>query len=73
MNGYKIRYVVEFIRRNGPLPRDRTGSILNADDLLAWYGLKERLTLEEQRLLKKELDAMAEAEVFMEQLRIDGR
>lgn len=73
MNGYKIRYIVEFIRRSGPLPRDVTGSVLSSDDLLAWYGLKERLTLDEQAFVKKELNAMAEAEVFVEQLRLGGR
>lgn len=68
MNGYKIRYILEFIRRKGGLPRDPMGDLLSPDDLLAWYGLDRDLTFEERAQLKRELAAMAEAELFIERL-----
>jgi hypothetical protein len=73
MNRYKIRYIVEYIRSRGPLPRDETGSILDWDDLLAWYDLEGRLTRNEQILLIQELAEIVEAERFIEQLRLGGR
>lgn len=73
MNGYKIGYILEFIRRKGGLPRDPMGNLLGPDDVLAWYGLDGRLTVTERAQLKRELAAMAEAEVFMERLGLDGR
>ena len=73
MQGYKIRCIVDFIRSKGPLPRDETGSILSGDDLLAWYGLRDRLTPREQVLLLQELWLLAEAETFIEQLRLASR
>ena len=73
MNGYKIRYMLEFIRRKGRLPRDTMGNLLSPEDILAWYGLDERLTPLEQACLKKELAGMVEAEAFIEQLGLEGR
>ena len=73
MNGYKIRYILEFIRRKGRLPRDVMGNVLGPDDLLAWYGLAERLTQLEREYVKRELEAMVEAEMFIEQLGLEGR
>jgi hypothetical protein len=52
------------------LPRDQWDNTLSPDDLLVWFGL-ERLGLsaEEQRVVKGELRAMAEAEAIMDLLR----
>lgn len=73
MNRYKIRYIVDYIRSKGPLPRDQTGSILGWDDLLAWYDLKGRLTHAEEILLMEELGQIVDAELFVERLRLAGR
>ena len=71
MNGYKLRAVIDFVRSHGRLPRDRWDNTLGPDDLLVWFGL-ERLGLsaEEQRIVKGELRALAEAEVALDQLRL---
>jgi hypothetical protein len=68
MNTYKIRAIVEMIRRNGGLPTDEFGSILPPDELLVRYGLVELLSEEEQRVMKRELAALAEAQVVIEQM-----
>ena len=39
-----------------------------SSDLLVWFGLRDRLTPEEERELKWELQLMTEAEVFMDTL-----
>ena len=39
VNLYKIRYVLEFIRRQGRLPTDERGQVLSPYDMLAWFGL----------------------------------
>ena len=72
MNSYKIRYILEFIRSKGRLPRDPMGNMLGLDDLLAWYGVAGRLTVLEEQQLKRELVAMVEAELFMERLRLEA-
>jgi len=73
MNGYKLRNILEYIRREGRLPRDREGDILNPRGLLAWYGLDERLTEREQAYVMRELAAMTEAELFTELLELEKR
>ncbi len=68
MNPYKLRAIIELVRRQGRLPTDRWGCVLNPDDLLVWYGLNSELSLEEQREVKRELAALAEAEGFVDRL-----
>lgn len=69
VNLYKIRYIVEFIRRQGKLPTDQYGQVLCASDLLAWFGLSECLTVDELSYIEKELVGMIEAEIMMDKLK----
>ena len=70
MNRHKIWNIVDLIRRQGKLPTDQFGQILPVDDLLAWFGLDEYLSLHEQRCVKQELVALAEAQLAVEKLRM---
>jgi len=69
VNLYKIRYVLEFIRRQGKLPMDQYGQVLAASDLLAWFGLNEVLTVDELLYIEEELAGMIEAEIAVERLK----
>ena len=71
MNVYKIRYILEFIRRQGKLPTDRWGQTLDGGDLLVWFGLDKHLTKEEQIQITQELSAMAEAEMVVDQIKME--
>jgi len=68
MNIYKLRKLIDLIRRQGKLPTDQFGQILPVDDLMGWFGLTESLTRTEQRCMKKEFTAMVEAELAVERL-----
>ncbi len=68
MNIYKLRKIIDLIRRQGKLPTDQFGQILPVDDLMGWFGLTECLTRAEQLGMKKELAAMVEAELAAERL-----
>ncbi len=68
MNIYKLRKIIDLIRRQGKLPTDQFGQILPVDDLMGWFGLTESLTRAEQLGMKKELAAMVEAELAVERL-----
>jgi len=70
MNKYKMRNIVDFIRRQGKLPTDPFGQILPVDDLLAWFGLDEYLSRYEQSCVKQELAALAEAQLTVEKIRM---
>ena len=70
MNRYKMRDIVDFIRRQGKLPTDQFGQILPVDDLLAWFGLDEYLSPHEQRRIKQELAELAEAQLAVEKIRM---
>jgi len=70
MNWYKQQQVSEFIRSRGGLPVDGTGRTLSADEVLAWFGLDEVLTVHEQMQWKEAISAMIEAEAFLERLRL---
>ena len=72
MNIYKLRAIVDHVRRQGRLPTDRWGCVLNPDDLLVWFGLDGILDPEEQVEVKRELVALADAEAFMDELRSVG-
>ena len=69
VNLYKIRYIMEFIRRQGKLPVDQYGQVLCASDLLAWFGLSECLTVDELSYIENELVGMIEAEIAVERLK----
>jgi len=69
MNPYRIRTIIEHIRDNGSLPTDQFGTILDADDVLVWFGLTRRLTPAEQNVIKNELRMMAEAQHLADQLK----
>ena len=69
MNPYKLRAILDMIRKQGPLPKDQFDRILGPDDLLVWFDLKGRLDSGEEIIIKRELVLMTEAEVFMELLR----
>jgi hypothetical protein len=73
VNLYKIRYIVEFIRRQGKLPVDQYGQVLSAGDLLVWFGLNECLTAEELSYMERELVGVIEAEIAVERLRQSDR
>ncbi len=73
MNWYKQRQVMEFIRSRGGLPVDGTGRTLSADEVLAWFGLDEVLTAQEQSQWKEGISAMIEDEAFMERLRLTSQ
>ena len=68
MNIYKLRKIIDLIRRQGKLPTDQFGQILPVDDLMGWFGLTESLNRTEQRCMKKEFAAMVEAELAVERL-----
>ena len=69
MNPYTLRHVLDFIRRQGELPKDQFGQILPVSDLLAWFGLNQCLTKPEQLRIEQELEAMVEAELSIEKLK----
>jgi len=69
VNLCKIRYVLEFIRRQGRLPTDGHGELLSPYDMLAWFGLRDCLSLEELSHMERELAGMIEAELAVERLR----
>jgi hypothetical protein len=70
MNQHKLRAIVEFVRGRGPLPTDQFGEILDAEDLLAWFGLTGTLSLEERTCVARELAMMREAQAFIERLQL---
>ena len=70
MNPHKMRTIIDYIRSQGGLPTDQFGGVLDADDLLVWFGLNELLSLDEKRLVKAEFWAMTEAQLLAEQLRL---
>lgn len=69
MNPYKLRVIVEHVRRQGRLPADRFGQTLSSDDLMVWFGLSAYLSPDEQRLVRRELELLVEAEAVSDGLR----
>jgi hypothetical protein len=69
MNPYTLKAIVEYIRGRGRLPADQWGNLLPVDDMLVLLGLSDLLTLDEQRLVKNELAAMAQAQAVIDQLK----
>jgi hypothetical protein len=70
MNKHKIWKIMDFIRSQGKLPTDQFGQILPVDDLLVWFGLDECLSRHEQRCVKEELAALADAQLALEKIRM---
>ena len=68
MNLYKLRAIIDFIRRQGRLPADQFGNTLPPDEILSLYGLRDLLSLDEQRQLRTELAGMAEAEAVIDRV-----
>ena len=68
MNLYKLRAIIDFIRKQGRLPADAFGNTVAVDEMLAWYGLNDVLSVDEQRVIKRELAAMADAQIVIDQL-----
>ena len=68
MNQHKLRAILDSVRSQGALPTDRFGEILEARDLLAWFGLGEALSAEEQVVVGRELAQMREAQAFVDRL-----
>ena len=62
MNDYKIRHVLDMIRREGKLPEDPYGQPLPVNDLVQWFGLDKVLNEKEIDYVKRELEGMKEAE-----------
>ncbi|MCY2928878.1 MAG: hypothetical protein NTV86_05180, partial [Planctomycetota bacterium] len=69
MNIYKLRMVLDYIRRQGGIPIDGTGRRLTADETLTWYGMDEILTVPERQRVKQELAALAEVDRCIDLLR----
>lgn len=64
MNPYKLKEIVEYLRKEG------SGLSASHDELLRCYGLDETLPADEQEAVKRELAAIADAEMFMEELHL---
>jgi len=69
MNPYKLRVLVEHVRRQGRLPVDQFGNTLSSADLMVWFGLNTCLSRDEQRIVQHELELIAEAEAMGDSLR----
>ena len=55
MNPYKLKAIVEYIRRQGRLPEDQFGNVLPPADILVLCGLNDLLSVGEQRMVRREL------------------
>jgi hypothetical protein len=71
MNQQKIYRIMDYIRRQGPLPTDPYGQTLSNEDIVAWYGFAKTLTLLEQCQIKIELQAMKEIDEAIWLARLD--
>ena len=70
MNPYKLRAIVQFLQTEATELQAPSGAQVGIDELLACFGLHERLTREELLVVKREMLAIAEAEAFVGQLRL---
>ena len=64
MNPYKLNAIVEYLRK------EARGLSASHDDVLRCFGLHDMLPTDEQELVKHELAAIADAEMFMETVRL---
>ena len=72
MNKYKIQKIVEYIRQKGRLPTDQFDQILSAEDILGWYGLEDLLGTEERLQVKREIESLIDAQIFMDQINLES-
>ena len=72
MNKYKIQKIVEYIRQKGRLPTDQFDHILSAEDILGWYGLEDLLGTEERLQVKREIESLIDAQIFMDQINLES-
>jgi hypothetical protein len=72
MNPYKLRVIIEHVRGQGRLPTDQFGNALSSADLIAWFGLGRYLSSDEERIVRQELEWLAEAEAVSDGLRLAG-
>lgn len=56
------------IIKGSKLPRDRWGQILSYQDLIAWYGLDEKLTPAELDVIKPKLADLVEIQNAIEMM-----
>ena len=69
MNPYKLRAILEFIRSQDGLGTRDAERVWSVDDVVAYLRLDQFLTNGELLVVRRELEAMAEADMFMEELR----
>ena len=69
MNPYKLKAIVEYIRRQGRLPEDQFGNVLPPADILVLCGLNDLLSVGEQRMVRRELEALVDAQIVIDQLK----
>ena len=70
MNSYKLKAILEFISNQALLFGGAGDIDVDPIEIFACFGLDKLLSLEEQRVIKRELFDMAEAKSFMDQLRL---
>ena len=68
MTQHKMRAIIEAIRRRGILPTDEFGNLLPPNEIIIRLGLSELLSVDEQRVLKRELIALTETQAVIDQL-----
>ena len=69
MNRYKKFKIVDYIRSKGKLPTDQYGQYLTLDDMLVWFGLKDKLNKDEQGHIRREIKKLIDSELFDTELR----
>jgi len=65
VNNYIIHRVLRDIQAKGKLPEDDYGNILPTDDLIGWFELEGKLNTNELKIIKRELELMAEAQFIL--------
>ncbi len=65
VNMYKIRKVLQAVQARSELPEDDYGNVWQADDLIGWFELEDILTSNELKIVKHELELMAEAQFIL--------
>lgn len=65
INIYKIRQVLRNIQLQGKLPEDDFGNVLSVDDLICWYSLEDRLTADEVKIVRHELELISEMQFLL--------
>lgn len=71
MNPYKLKAIVEFVRDECKKASIDMTSVHQMSEFLRWCGVLPRLAASEQVVVMRELVSVAEAEDFMDQVRVD--